>query len=248
MKTTETDLDRSKLFWAEEDSDDSISLQPVIIKDIDAEFLRKVWKPVWWYLYYVSKRKDLQNNQTEFKKRKSPYCTLYSHFNNFLHYHGTILADRERKKAIERYRDNKIITDTWAETIEVAGHRWSCLSELKISNNVKTYFFPSGSENMLFLMRNYNHCFVGSFVISENFKTDRKDNLTLDWSVHGGKEYNGHAVAFEYYGNDLYMINSYYGRRENHVKIPTQYVEKFFSMRRKNWKKYVRDYCALHIY
>lgn len=242
--------ERDKAYWAEEDTGEHPS-RVRSVDDLTPEILKILGKPNTSYFDTVREKKDEQLNQDEFHKDKdSPRCTIYANFAHYTHYHGRNIEPKGRRAVIDRYKDKKLVTDTsWAPTDEVSYFRSDCLSEKGITDPFETWFFDAGGDPMMFLMKMYNHAFVGSFVISDRFIKDRKGDHVINWPMHGGWEHNGHAIMYEMIYERLVVANSFFSRPgENHFAVHPSKIDPRFSLRRPNGQRRVREQCALHVY
>lgn len=225
-------IDYRQLYGAEEDP-----FAPITTFSFD-DFRSLFWSP----LYRVRKANEFLN-QNEFAK-DSKYCTLYaarySYVHRFWHSQKT-----SRKQSLEYMLDTGVIDEKkWWNPLKTAKAFVNRFNMRNKEYEAKISFFNAWSHAERMLMIYWHHWFIAWFTISDDFADDRRDNMLLDWSVHGWQKYWWHCI-FETMPKpwQLLVMNNYPDKSENHFWIKWyKFIDKRYN------KKYHYKYSALITY
>lgn len=189
-----------------------------------------LWKPqskIW--------KVEEKPHQDEFEER-SPFCTCYSAMNAYGHWFWESLPKSARENFVFFCLDNEVVFNgdrakgerRWGNTVRtwVAFTHW--FNALWATYEALPFVIEIGSWTHRWAL-NYGHAVSTSFIISDWFRRDRKDNLILDGIVHWGEKYNGHAILEAKYTRDeLLVFNSYPDRRDSHFWVKWwDYINKY---------------------
>lgn len=224
------------MYGAEEDS-----FAPVTRFSFD-DFRSLFWSP----LSRVWKSEEFLN-QNEFAAN-SKYCTLYAAWYSYVHRFWKVPTKSERSMSLEYMLANQVISEEkWWNPLKTAKafvERFNTKSDYGIFYEARISFFNAWSYAERMLMIYWHHWFIAWFTISDAFADDRRDNMLLDWSVHGWKKYWWHCV-FEVMPKpwQLLVMNNYPDKSENHFWIKWyKFIDKRYN------KNYHYKYSALITY